>query len=309
MTFGFRLRFFSNGPRIDSDAESIDIELSDGRTVKLAPTWPDTKLRDARDLKLSGPGFATRDEAQRCGERLRSAVLKSMAELRTGFDLGKDRPTSWTSDDVKEAISRGGGVRMHDNVHGLYVFEEQPPSRFFLMQATGSVQSSPSRYIDEWKRQYDASPQLSPKEAFGLELYAMAHAEPSTRARFVALATVVEALAAGAMRSEKGQQLIDSFMETFMKGTRESDLDPSERRSLEGGLLDLKRGSIGAACRRYIEAALGKDATKEFDRLYDIRSKLVHTGVYDDTALGDELSKLDALVSRLLAPLGVSTRS
>jgi uncharacterized protein with HEPN domain len=103
------------------------------------------------------------------------------------------------------------------------------------------------------------------------------------------------------MRSPWAQEVIDRFMDDFMARTRDSDLDRSERSSLERGLLELKRGSIGAACRRYIKAVLDKEPSIEFGRLCDIRSRLVHAGVYDDVDLGDELTKLETIVSGLLA--------
>ncbi len=305
MTFAFRLRFFSHGPRIASEDESLEFQLSDGVTLKLSATIPGP-LQAARDLKVVGHGFPTREEAVRCGERFRSAVRKSMATLRTGFDLGKDRATGQFSAFVKDAIEQQHGVRIHDNVHGLYVFEEEPPPRFMTISATGFTSSPPERFIEAWKREYDADPNLSPKETLALELYAQAHSEPSIRSRFVSLATVVEALAAGAMRSEQAQAMIDEFMERLRTDTKSSELDESERNSLERGLLELKRGSISASCRRYITRVLSKADAKEFDRLYEIRSLLVHTGVYEASELGDELTKLDALVLNLLMPLGTS---
>jgi hypothetical protein len=175
-----------------------------------------------------------------------------------------------------------------------------------LGQATMYVSTPPTHFFDEWGRQYELDRQLTDKEALAFETYATAHSEPSIRARFVTMVTVVEVLAAGAMRSAKAQAVIDGFMDDFMERTRSSDLDQSERSSLERGLLKLKRGSIGAACRRYIKAALGKEVSVEFERLYDVRSRLVHAGVYDDTDLGDELTKLETIASGLLARAGTA---
>jgi hypothetical protein len=306
MTFAFRLRFILHGPRIGTAERSVPFQLSDGVELVLAATHNDP-LQDTHDLNVVGRGFPTHEAATMCGERFRSALRKSMATLRTGFDLGKDRASGQFSDSVKDAVEQRGGPRLHNNVHGLYVFEE--PESFMTMRLTAYSSSPPERFIEAWKSEYDADSHLTPRETLALELYAQAQSETSVRSRFVSLATVVEALAAGAARSDKAQAMIDNFMDRLRTDTKTSDLEQSERDSLEGGLLELKRGSIGAACRRYITRALSSSDAKEFDRLYNIRSLLIHTGEYEASELGDELTKLGALVSKLLVPLGSSGTS
>jgi hypothetical protein len=71
MTYGFRLRFFLHGPRLKTDAFSERLQLADGREITLAATWPDVKLCDTRDLKLTGGGFERQANAEACGRRLR----------------------------------------------------------------------------------------------------------------------------------------------------------------------------------------------------------------------------------------------
>src|SRR5262245_7286988 len=109
--FGFRLRFFAYGPRLQTDETSLTFELSDGHTVRLAAArGNDVPLRlvEEGDFQIRGTGFPTSEDARRCGERLRRAIRRSSVELRTGFDVGRDVATGRSSDDVKKAgLERG----------------------------------------------------------------------------------------------------------------------------------------------------------------------------------------------------------
>lgn len=315
MTYAFRLRFFVHGSRLGSDESTIEIKLPDGTVVDLAPAKlshrdpdekeddssksPPIKLRDTNELRICGRGFATEDEARRCGERVRDAVRKSSAELKMGFDLGKDRPTSRTSTMVKEAV-RAKGFKLLDNVHGLMVYEQDLPAGVFSLSATAFVSVPPERVIDEWTRQYALGPKLKdPRELLAFELYGAVWMEPFLRAKFLTLVSVVEVLAMRGPRSQEAVALIDRFMADA------TVLTEPERTSVFQALGQMKTESIRSACRRYVQGALGEADWKELDRLYGIRSTMAHEGdVPAGVEIGDEVTKLTDIVARLLSRLG-----
>jgi len=59
--------------------------------------------------------------------------------------------------------------------------------------------------------------------------------------------------------------------------------------------------SSSAACKRLIKSCLSDDSFKEFDRLYGIRSQIVHTGkANDENKFGVHCFRLKEIVELLL---------
>ena len=224
--------------------------------------------------------------------------------LHMGFDLGKDRATSSFAAFVKADVLAKTGVRILDNVHGLMVYEDDLPMSIPVTSAQGRAMMSPTTIFEEWRRQYERNHQLTDTEVLAFELYSAAQREPFPRARFLTLVSIVEVLARPRPRTADALALVDSFLQ---QAGSVPGLAHDERQALTDSLRVLKKQSIRSVCRSHVEAALGTEEWREFDRLYAIRSTLTHDGRVD-ADLNVEGTTLEGIVSRLLARVGEPVR-
>jgi len=302
-TYGFRIRFLlPEDSAIDHDAETLDIPLPSGGQTLILRSVSKTSIGDSRELTIRGTGFPSEHEAYACGRRTKNALMLCGACLRTGFDVGKDKATSGVGKVVRER-AREMGIRLLDDVHGLSVFPEDKPVRFVSVSASVVIGKPATRFVKDFGKAYEISPEFTDKQLLAFELYSAAQFESSLRARFLALVIAVECLSS---QAEQPQHVLDHVKE-LMRLTKES-LEGPERKALIEGLGRLKTESISKSCRKLIDQYLGPDAVKLFKRCYDARSKIVHDGKPPDSFdLGSYTPKLDELVSQLLIAVVTST--
>jgi hypothetical protein len=242
-----------------------------------------------------GERFASQEAALDCGRRFKLALSLLAAERQFGVDAGRDAATSSFSHEIKEAIARSQGVQLHDDIHGLDVYCEQPRVTRFSVEAYGSSSYVIDDYEDRLGEFFAAGLALSPKQQLALDLYNLNHFESVTATRFLTLITVVEVLA---VRRKRSPQVI-AFVKTLRDAAKESELTAGERTALLNGLGNMKQQSISEACREFVGQHGSVADVAFFSDCYSARSELVHDGV-TARAFALDSTQLDALVSRLL---------
>jgi len=220
-----------------------------------------------------------------------------------GFDVGKDRATSGVGKSVRER-ARKMGVLLLNDVHGLSVFPEDMPVRFFSASGSVRIGSPAARFVEEFRKAYEMSARVSPKQSLALELYSASKFESSLRARFLTLVIAVECLSS---QEEQPQNVLDHVKElvALTKGSFEG---PEKGRILSH-VGELKKESISKSCQKFVDKYLGPRAAELFDKCYDARCVIVHDGEpREDFDVGHYVPKLDDLVSRLLIADVTSSR-
>jgi hypothetical protein len=212
-----------------------------------------------------------------------------------GIDVGKDKSASVIGRSLREG-AKYEGVLLLDDIHGLCVFPEDLPVRFVSISASVEIGQSAGKFVEEFLKAYELSPEFSSKQSLALELYSLSHFESSLRARFLTLISSVECLSSP---EQKGESVI-AHLDNLIDMTKQS-LQCPETDSIISQLGDLKKESISSSCRKLIARYLGQDAAKLFNNCYDIRSKLVHKGdAPEGINLGVYTPQLDELVSQLI---------
>lgn len=309
VTYGARIRFFLDPTeRLNHEAESYGIQL-DGISWVLEPfgNTPDNdhprKISETDHLVLSARGFPSEESATGSGARAKAALSLCGALLRIGVDVGRDSSDFVSTNYWKEQVRRNTGKELHNDLHGLTVYPEQPPAVLVHGSVTPTVARSFERFEKNLARAY-ASSLLSPRLQLALELYARSHFETSVRTRFLSLINAVEAIAVQQTRSKKVSDLVDELI----KLVQEAEVEPGDRKAMLSSVARLKYESIGQACRRVVKSRLTnalygkKEAEQFFKRCYDVRSNLLHEGdVPGSTQVLRELvGELDRLVADLL---------
>ena len=316
-TYGARIRFLLDPTeRLGSDAESWEITL-DGVSWRLEPFGNSQegndnlkKISETNHLVFVARGFPSEDLAREHGFRVKAAVSLCGAVMHIGIDVGRDSSDFVPTDYWKEQVRRNTGQELHNDLHGLTVYPEEPPAVF----VHGSISPTVARCFDRFTRSFlgaHSDKPLTPKLELGLELYARSHFETSVRTRFLSLINAVEAIAVQQGRSKKVRDLVDNLIEAV----RTARIDSSDQASILGSMARLKHESIGQACRRVVRANLAnasygqKGAVEFFRQCYDVRSDLLHEGDVANSlqVLRSLVGELDKLVSDLLvAEAGVS---
>ena len=310
VTYGARIRFFLDPTeRLNHEAESFEIQL-DGISWVLEPfgNTPDNdhprKISETAHLVLSARGFPSEESATESGARAKAALSMCGALLRIGIDVGRDSSDFVPTDYLREQVRRNTGKELHNDLHGLTVYPEQPPAVLVHGSVTPTVARSFKRFEKNLAQAYAATSQ-TPQLQLALELYARSHFETSIRTRFLSLINAVEAVAVQQTRSKKVSELVDEFT----KLVQAAEVEPSNRQALLSSVARLKYESIGQACRRVVKVHLTnavyaeKEADQFFKQCYGVRSKLLHEGdvPHSTQVLRELVGDLDQLVADLLA--------
>jgi hypothetical protein len=219
------------------------------------------------------------------GRRAEIALLVYALKMGSGIDLGRYRPGGVLTKAGQEHFAPSGGRALQDEAD-LTVFQDVSGTVFVGFDARGSVARSTGRFRELIAESYGGDEQTDSKLALALELFSMSRLENSPRSRLVTLATAIEAILDRKPRSAASQALIAALIET----TRKSSLARNERESLVAALSGLRHESIGKAGRSLVQALLGekeyngKRPAAFFQRLYALRSTLVHKGRVEPSA-------------------------
>jgi len=277
MTWTFRLRF---NLREASTLQSADPEwLIDGGDekppVRLTPADHTPSLADARRLALSSSGYGAEGEAAEAGRVWRARLMRAFCCLRISADFGDRAPqSSFTSHGLSMLAS---GQRELNDVHGLMVFESDPPPIFRYSMLTGTVsQSSPHERLVS---AVHCANELGDSQQVAYDLFAESFSQTSPDARFALLMMALEALIDQKHRSAAAQAHVDAMIEA----TQTSELPQNDISSIRGSLSSLKTESIGQAGRRLAKTLEdseynGMKPAMFFDYCYSLRGRLFHGG-------------------------------
>ncbi|CAN5883005.1 hypothetical protein BH24DEI2_BH24DEI2_20780 [soil metagenome] len=294
-TYGFRIRFLTPAGRTILGAEpELTLSFQDVNGLFVLRKLPHKENHvpgTPETFVLIGSGFCSEENADAVGRRLKTAIAMYGASTGMGVDCGRDKVTSSTSTDIKTRLRDQFGIQLRDTVHGLDVYAEDLPIHYLQISGTLTVVFSAKDFSNELVREFNNLVALSPKLSFALELYNLTHFEPATKARFLSLVTVVEVLSTKTRRPKPIRDQINAHVQLI----RDSGLPTTDKELIISGLGNLKRESIGAACRALVAKYLDADAAEFFSECYAARSELLHEG---DTKreIVSSLSRLDEVV-------------
>lgn len=294
-TFGFRLRFYLEpSHRFESTDKELLVEA--GAILKALDA---DSIAQAHEFALQHGGFASRDAAERDGNRWADAIMIAGMRLRRGFDIGRFNLGGGLTPHGVRHFSELGNAPVRSDVHGLDTFEEDANgkrTRFISVTAKAETSSSVELLL-EAVRVARTAPSLTPKLRLGLELFGLSRFEPSPRMQFLPLISAVEVLSER-QKQASAVQIMVAELETLVNGS-----DAAVREALFQRVRDLRQESISRACRALVGSNLDANASKLFSNLYKKRSTLVHTGEVVGCDFVAEAGEAFVLVGELLERL------
>lgn len=245
-----------------------------GRKVRLSSGRPEIAISESSWLVMNAQGFTTEEEAAAFAQDLRVASELSSAASRLGVDAGIDLPTSALGIAVKEHLREHHGVQTRDNIHGVDIFEDDPNTRFFWMEAAATVRVEPSAFLGDLSTFIGYGQRLSQRARDILLLLNYALMRPEPVAQIVFAISAVEMLGQTEKWTPDQRKLIKGLglcAENSTIGTKEErkEVASAIRRGLQK--LGLKQGVV-----RLLRTLELSRLETEWDSLYGERSTLVH---------------------------------
>jgi hypothetical protein len=226
-------------------------------------------------LAVRSCGYANHQEAEASGERLQQRLLVVAAEQKVGVEF----------------YLRGAAKAIH-----VY------PDGDFELRDPGLRLPTPLK-DDDLKKMMDAAvasvTSLTPSQRVAAELLNDSFFNMSPEASFLLRVSAIEALCPQPAQTDAFRTTVNGLIDSIPKETLKSDRD-----QIEHALNMLAaRQSVRSACRSKIKQLIGDDKAKQFDTIYDQRSKFLHDGAGRGTLDGPAAEALEIGLSLLLADI------
>lgn len=298
--YWFRLRVeFQPLQRLNREETSLTLPSAlEGKDIEIKAV-PEGPINKASTIDFDVHGFMSHEEAHQAGLRFQKSVLVSAAQTSIGVDVGIDQSQVDQSCPVEEQGIRTQGYRMRNEMMGLTVHHGVLAPGMMASDAKLIHLPQAQPFFDRVVNIYAENPALTDNQTLALELFGLSQFETSERAILLVLTSVIEVLAEREQRGEDSQKAIDSMIEEL----QQSSLVDDQKASLIDGLKNLRVESISRACRRFVKTLLGKDAVKEFNDAYYMRSQILHSGKHDQgkviTGIGSAVFCLKDMIAAI----------
>jgi hypothetical protein len=245
----------------------------DRREVVISPPLRDTPISQSEWLVMNARGFNSESEAREFGRKLKEAAEISSVATRLGIDPGISVPTAGLGQIVKDDIRRQTGAIVRDNVHGVDVFPDDPNVRIFHFSATGSVLAQPEPFLSDLSAVFNATGSLSQNARDIILLLNFALMRPEPVAQIIFATSAVEMLGQQEKWSIDQSRLLEKLA---ANADSDSTGAEEERREVSAAIRRLHKVSLRQGVMRLLDDLSLGQLKKEWDKLYDERSTLVH---------------------------------
>lgn len=299
MTFVCRLAF-TISHALFSDRNEISISV--GNHIVLIRSSNEIPLKESYKLAAISRDHRTVDDATKFGMHLKQYLLLAAIEGQFGVDVGKERSRGGPGPGLRDWFKTTHGVEVRGDVHGIQVYPDDDSTLILGGSARPSLVVSVERFLELFGHATLRSAVLPPRIRTAAELLSAAYfGESSFACLFLAIAAVEAVAPSGTWSSDQIaviESAIDAIVEFDAQDTDKEDLIKYLQSRLRGPL------SIRQACRLVISNSLGVTVAKEFDDLYDLRSRLIHGNTASDAwDLWQPAFRARALASDLLLRL------
>jgi Apea-like HEPN len=303
----FRLRFhLAPNRHLSADGNSVKLPTAGDKTLLLsAYPGPNAVFASTNRLVLTGGPYPSEAAAQDAALRAKYALSRWGIKTRAGIDFGRDKANMVFFKPLKDQHLQQTGNRLLEDVHGVTVYETDPPANFGRSEAKYELGRALQPLLDAFADHYGSGATLTPKQHVAYELFSSSQFEWSPRSRFLMLVMAVEALLEPEPRDEKTLAHVRSIIEA----TDKADIPRDQKASLLKTMSFFGQDSIGQSYRKLIKRLLGDKKYREmnakdfFNLCYSMRSDIVHEGALkpDKPEIGSVVGDLDALVDDLLS--------
>jgi hypothetical protein len=271
----FRLRA-RTATNIDVPAQKILASAGLTHPVEMVPIKP---MLGSNYIDVRSHGYSE-DDAKTEAKKLTDILLLVGVKARYGVDLAQGQMDF--GERLKTDYFKSHNEHLVPDNGGLTVYEE--PAFFMRVGGHVTVSDDAVTFENHLGQVSTLNFPLTERQRIAAELINDTYFEPSPNAQFVLSITAVEALCPEKIPSPFFQSIVGAVISLVSTATRlvslfrleDKDADLDELRSKLEGLQ--KRGSVRQGYMTKLRDLLDRKRAKEFDNLYDRRSKFVHDG-------------------------------
>lgn len=290
----YRLRLkLRVGNRLGTEESALTVSIA-GKKVTIESEREGRSLSSASWLVVSCGGFGTETEAREFGEALRRAAHMAGLCSRVGVDAGdpgEDRTLSWTNPDILNFAPEGRDLRLGPDVHGVVVLPDDGKTLFPRFRARVDALANAAGFVKAFEEALpgNAGPHSdAPLIRRSIRLLNLAEMNKDPVTKVVMAVAAVEGLAGKKPWSRHQHEFAKkaaAWLEET-QGVGESVMAVAELiRGLQGE-------STGKRVKRLLSTNDLSDLQREWDRLYNDRSRLVHNDGEDHgEAVGSRLAE------------------
>jgi hypothetical protein len=306
--FSFRVRIKrSPEDTINIDESKWEWQIGENNpSIILCAQKKDETIKKSGIWILKSDGWTSEAEAHKAANKCIGALALTLVRLRIGADFGNRTPKSGFTHHGLSRLEGKSGQRILNDVHGLMVYETEPPPRFVSFNVGGlMLAKSQSQFEKVFSHALALNRVLTERERLSLELFNTSFFQKSNESRFLLLIMAIEALLEPPPRSSASASHVDSLIDATHSCEQ---LSPEEKESLLGSLQWLRNESIRSTGCKLAETLHGrnymnKDAQTFFKYCYDLRSALAHgkSPFPSQQEIGSVISPLVTYVSDVLS--------
>ncbi|GGW27089.1 hypothetical protein [Vreelandella hamiltonii] len=281
--FSFKLSFRLSNNQMDSKETSI--KLIDERDIYLTSSIKNKPLCDSNSVEIVGSQYETYREAAIDMLRVEQAFKMSALSEHVGVSLSNEGHDDYPLHEMLKNMEKpflGSGVMFKQLVFRRVFeartefFDPNPSQEFEPIQCANLV-SQFDKYYTKYNVVFDLLPAIDMLNSIRFEY--------SSKVRLILSMTVVEMLSDPKnTRTPEEIELIDKLM----SDVEISDIDENKKKSLSLAIAGCKSLSISNSCKKLVKSKLGKKRAEDFYRLYNYRSRVVHSGGIEDPFRGND---------------------
>ncbi len=246
----------------------------DGYEVVLSAPDPEEKIKDSKWLIMNTYGFCNEVEAKEFSEKLKASCELSSVSARIGIDSGTEKITSAFFMPFVEKYKKETGHTLIPNRHGIDVFIDDPNIRIANITAAGTVSTDVNPFISDLPMIFSEIEDISSETKDIILLMNYALMRPDPVARIVFSISAVEMLGQNENWTDAQKELLNKLSGIAQK----SKIGTSKERMEVVNVVKkgLHRLSLRQGVLRLLDALDLNHLAKNWDELYNDRSKLVH---------------------------------
>lgn len=281
--FSFKLSFRMSHPRMDS--KETKIKLISERDIYLVSSVENEKLCNSDSVEVVGSQYTTYREAAidmlRVEQAFKMSALSEHLGVSSSNDGYDDYPLHEILKNMEKPYLRSGVMFKQLVFRRVFetktqFFDPSPSQEIDPVQCDNLV-----RQFDKFYKKYNFAFELSP----AIDMLNSIKFEYSSKVRLILSMTVVEMLSdSKIIRTKEEIKLIEKMITDI----EISDIDNNKKISLRLAIEGCKSLSISNACKQLVKSKLGRKRAEDFYRLYNYRSRVVHTGGLKDPFRGDD---------------------
>lgn len=306
--FSFRVRF-NRSPEdtINIDASKWEWNIGENTpSLILCTHKKEETIKDSKTWVFKSDGWASEKEAYQAASKCIDALALTLVRLRIGADFGNRAPKSGFTYHGLAMLEAQSGHRVLNDVHGLMVYESEPPPRFASTELNVLLGKSQDQFEKIFSHALACNRILTERERLSLELFNTSFFQKSNESRILLLVMSIEALLEPSPRCS----VAASYVQSIIEATNISkELCSKDKKSLLGSLQWLRYESINQTGRKLAEDRLkgrtymNKEAPSFFTYCYKLRSQIAHGNrrFPSQQEIGSAVSPLVMFVSDILS--------